>query len=144
MILRGWGEQNIPQKAKTLNKLSFKKVNSKRYPAVNLIKKCLNSGYSTPIIVNASNEVLVGLFLCGFFLGSLSVSLIVFFPSLEFFGLLLDGDIFFQSFLFAVLACVAFFFWADIVRHQNLCDISSLILLYELRLSLLDHLHVCL
>ena len=30
-----------------------------------LIKKCLNSGYSTPIIVNASNEVLVGLFLKG-------------------------------------------------------------------------------
>ena len=50
---------------KTLNKLSFKEVNSKRYPAVNLIKKCLNSGYSTPIIVNASNEVLVGLFLKG-------------------------------------------------------------------------------
>ena len=33
--------------------------------AKKLIKKCLSLGFSTPIIVNASNEVLVGLFLKG-------------------------------------------------------------------------------
>ncbi len=35
----------------------------KKFPSIKLIKKCLNFGYSTPIIVNASNEVLVDLFL---------------------------------------------------------------------------------
>ena len=46
------------------NKNSFYKVNKKRFPSINLIKKMLNSGTSTSIIVNAANEVLVELFLC--------------------------------------------------------------------------------
>jgi len=50
---------------KILTNLSFEKVNIKRFPSIKLIKKCLNSGYSTPIIINASNEVLVSLFLKG-------------------------------------------------------------------------------
>jgi len=50
---------------KILNKLNFEKVNSNKFPSIKLIKKCLNFGYSTPIIVNASNEVLVDLFLKG-------------------------------------------------------------------------------
>ena len=49
--------------AKILNKLSFHNVNSKRFPSVKLINKCLNLGFLTPTIVNASNEVLVSLFL---------------------------------------------------------------------------------
>ncbi len=55
----------IPSKInpKILNKMSFNKVNSTHFPSVNLINKCLNSGVSTPIIVNASNEILVDLFL---------------------------------------------------------------------------------
>jgi len=48
---------------KILNKLNFQKVNINQFPSIKLIKKCLNSGYSTPIIINASNEVLVDLFL---------------------------------------------------------------------------------
>ena len=48
-----------------LNKLTFQKVNSKKFPSVKLINKCLNLGFSTPIIVNASNEVLVSQFLKG-------------------------------------------------------------------------------
>ncbi len=48
---------------KILNKLNFEKVDIKKFPSIKLIKKCLNFGYSTPIIVNASNEVLVDLFL---------------------------------------------------------------------------------
>jgi len=50
---------------KTLNKLSFKEVDKKKFPSIKLINKFLNSGYSTPIIINASNEILVGLFLKG-------------------------------------------------------------------------------
>ena len=50
---------------KILNNLSFEKVNINKFPSIKLIKKCLNSGYSTPIIINASNEVLVSLFLKG-------------------------------------------------------------------------------
>ena len=50
---------------KTLNKLSFKKVDKKKFPSIKLINKFLNSGYSTPIIINASNEILVDLFLKG-------------------------------------------------------------------------------
>ena len=49
--------------AKILSKLSFQNVNAKRFPSVKLIKKCLNFGFLAPTIVNASNEVLVGLFL---------------------------------------------------------------------------------
>ncbi len=48
---------------KILNENSFYKVNTKQFPSINLIKKILNSGSSTPIIVNAANEVLVDLFL---------------------------------------------------------------------------------
>ena len=49
--------------SKILNKLSFQNVNSKLFPSVKLIDKCINSGFLTPTIVNASNEVLVSLFL---------------------------------------------------------------------------------
>jgi len=49
--------------AKILSKLSFQNVNKKRFPSVKLVSKCLELGLSTPIIVNAANEVLVGLFL---------------------------------------------------------------------------------
>ena len=48
---------------KTLNKLSFKEVEFKKFPSIKLINKCLSSGYSAPIIINASNEVLVSLFI---------------------------------------------------------------------------------
>ena len=48
---------------KLLNDMNFYEVDKKRFPAIKLVDKCLNSGPSTPIIVNASNEVLVGLFL---------------------------------------------------------------------------------
>jgi len=50
---------------KTLNNMNFLEVNKKKFPSVKLINKCLNSGPSSPIIVNASNEVLVELFLKG-------------------------------------------------------------------------------
>jgi 1-deoxy-D-xylulose-5-phosphate reductoisomerase len=50
---------------KILNKLSFKEVDKKKFPSIKLINKFLKSGYSTPIILNASNEILVGLFLKG-------------------------------------------------------------------------------
>jgi len=50
---------------KILNKLNFEKVNIKKFPSIKLIKKCLNFGCSTPIIINGSNEVLVDLFLKG-------------------------------------------------------------------------------
>jgi 1-deoxy-D-xylulose-5-phosphate reductoisomerase len=50
---------------KILNKLNFEKVNINKFPSIKLIKKCLNFGYATPIIINASNEVLVDLFLKG-------------------------------------------------------------------------------
>ena len=49
--------------AKILNKLSFQNVNIKRFPSIKLIRKCLNLGSLAPTIVNASNEVLVALFL---------------------------------------------------------------------------------
>jgi len=48
---------------KILNKLSFQKVDNKKFPSIKLIHKFFNSGYSSPIIINASNEVLVSLFL---------------------------------------------------------------------------------
>jgi len=48
---------------KILSKLSFQNVNKKRFPSVKLVSKCLELGSSTPTIVNASNEVLVNLFL---------------------------------------------------------------------------------
>jgi len=48
---------------KILNKMSFQDVDTKRFPSIKLISRCLNFGISTPTIVNASNEVLVNLFL---------------------------------------------------------------------------------
>ncbi len=48
---------------KTLNRLSFEKVNTKRFPSIKLIKRCLTLGSLAPTIVNSSNEVLVNLFL---------------------------------------------------------------------------------
>ena len=48
---------------KTLSKMSFQKVNTKNFPSIKLIPKCLKFGLLTPTIVNASNEVLVNLFL---------------------------------------------------------------------------------
>ena len=49
--------------SKKLDNLTFKEVNIKNFPSIKLIKKCLTEGFSAPIIVNASNEVLVNLFL---------------------------------------------------------------------------------
>ena len=48
---------------KKLNQLNFQNVNLRRFPSVKLINKSLNSGLLAPTIVNASNEVLVNLFL---------------------------------------------------------------------------------
>ena len=48
-----------------LNKISFSEVDIKKFPSIKLIKKCLNLGLSATIIVNASNEILVNLFLEG-------------------------------------------------------------------------------
>ena len=50
---------------KILNNLNFQEVNAKKFPSVKLIMKSLNMGQSAPIIINASNEVLVSLFLKG-------------------------------------------------------------------------------
>ena len=50
---------------KKLNNIHFYEVDVKKFPSVNFIHKCLNLGHSTPTIVNASNEVLVNLFLEG-------------------------------------------------------------------------------
>ena len=50
---------------KILDKMTFQKVNPKEFPSFKLVKKCLNLGPSTATIVNASNEVLVDLFLKG-------------------------------------------------------------------------------
>ena len=56
--------QNIKKiDEKILNKMSFQNVNIKKFPAIKLISKCLKLGPLTPTIVNASNEVLVNLFL---------------------------------------------------------------------------------
>ena len=48
-----------------LNNLNFKKINYKKFPSLKLLDKCFTLGASTPIIVNAANEVLVDLFLKG-------------------------------------------------------------------------------
>ena len=48
---------------KILNNLSFQKVDEKRFPSIKLISKFSYSGNSAPIIINASNEILVNLFL---------------------------------------------------------------------------------
>jgi len=49
--------------SKILNNLTFQEVDIKRFPSIKLISKCLNTGFSAPIIINAANEVLVSLFL---------------------------------------------------------------------------------
>ena len=46
-----------------LNSLTFQKVDGSFFPSIKLINKCLNLGSSAPTIINASNEVLVNLFL---------------------------------------------------------------------------------
>ena len=51
--------------SRILNKINFSEVDKKKFPSVKLIDKCINSGSSSPIIINASNEVLVDLFLKG-------------------------------------------------------------------------------
>jgi len=48
---------------KILNKMKFQTVDTKRFPSIKLIKRCLKLGLLTPTIINASNEVLVNLFL---------------------------------------------------------------------------------
>ena len=48
---------------KTLNNLSFQEVSVKKFPSVNLIKRSLKFNSSIPTIMNASNEVLVDMFL---------------------------------------------------------------------------------
>ena len=50
---------------KSLNRLNFQKVNLKNFPSIKLLNKCFVLGPSTPIIINAANEVLVDLFLKG-------------------------------------------------------------------------------
>ena len=57
--------KNYDIKIKQINNLNFQKVNSKTFPSIKLLDKCLTSGPSTPIIINAANEVLVDLFLRG-------------------------------------------------------------------------------
>jgi len=51
--------------SRILNKINFLEVDRKKFPSVKLIDKCINSGSSSSIIINASNEVLVDLFLKG-------------------------------------------------------------------------------
>ena len=46
-----------------LDQLRFFEPDKKRYPSIKLIKKCVSSGQAGPIILNASNEILVSLFL---------------------------------------------------------------------------------
>ena len=48
---------------KILNNLSFQKVSAKKFPSINLIKRSLKFNSSIPTIMNASNEVLVDMFL---------------------------------------------------------------------------------
>jgi len=50
---------------KILNKMSFFKVDVRKFPSIKFIPKCLNSGHSVPAIINASNEELVKMFLDG-------------------------------------------------------------------------------
>ena len=45
--------------------MNFYEVDKKKFPSIELINRIMKQGYSTPIIVNASNEILVNLFLHG-------------------------------------------------------------------------------
>jgi 1-deoxy-D-xylulose-5-phosphate reductoisomerase len=57
--------KNSDIKIKHINNLNFQKANSKTFPSIKLLDRCFSSGPSTPIIINAANEVLVDLFLKG-------------------------------------------------------------------------------
>ncbi len=48
---------------KKINNIHFKKVNKEFFPSIKIIDKYVKFGSSTPIIINASNEVLVNYFL---------------------------------------------------------------------------------
>jgi len=48
---------------KTLNNLNFENVDLKQFPSIKLVNKCLKLGFQASTIINASNEVLVDLFL---------------------------------------------------------------------------------
>ncbi len=48
-----------------LGHLTFEHPDLKRFPALNLANECLKNGGASPIILNASNEVAVALFLAG-------------------------------------------------------------------------------
>ena len=48
-----------------LNNLKFKKIDAKIFPSLHLLEKCFRLGPSTPIVINAANEVLVDMFLKG-------------------------------------------------------------------------------
>tara|TARA_B100000686_G_scaffold35253_1_gene36796 strand:+ start:554 stop:1714 length:1161 start_codon:yes stop_codon:yes gene_type:complete len=48
-----------------LNNLNFHKINQRYFPSIKLLEKCFTLGPSTPILINAANEVLVDLFLKG-------------------------------------------------------------------------------
>ena len=50
---------------KNFNRLRFQTVNIKKFPSIKFVNKCFTLGFSTPIVINASNEVLVNLFLKG-------------------------------------------------------------------------------
>ena len=63
-----FGQMTKGENIKKLNSLKldglrFFEVDKKRYPSINLIKKFTNGGKSAPVILNASNEILVSLFL---------------------------------------------------------------------------------
>jgi len=66
MVIRSLIEsKNKNIEIKHINNLNFQKVNSKAFPSIKLVNKCFSLGLSTPIIINAANEVLVDLFLKG-------------------------------------------------------------------------------
>ena len=65
-ILHGYKKKVLNIKkidTKTLNNLSFQKVDVKKFPSINLIRKSLKFDSSIPTIINAANEVLVDMFL---------------------------------------------------------------------------------
>jgi len=58
-------QKNFKINSQILNNINFQKTDKKKFPSIKLINKIDKLGYSTPIIVNASNEILVNLFLRG-------------------------------------------------------------------------------